>query len=141
MVIPSNADVMRQCKELSLRGEIAFPEVVRRLQEVGVERYHADFTRDECSYYMPCGESHVMRLGGPGEPIAESFDAAKVEAAIRSIQRGEIVYVEFVRRIMAAGCVGYFVQIAGRRALYFGRNGDIHVEPFPALAPAAVIGT
>jgi len=33
---------------------------------------------------------------------------------------------------MAAGCVGYFVQIAGRRALYFGRNGESHVELFPS---------
>jgi hypothetical protein len=31
---------------------------------------------------------------------------------------------------MAAGCVGYFVQIAGRRAIYFGRNGEFHVEQF-----------
>jgi hypothetical protein len=31
----------------------------------------------------------------------------------------------------AAGCVGYFVQIAGRRTLYFGRNGETHVELFP----------
>lgn len=137
MDIQSRVDVIRRCKELSLEGTIAFPEVVRRLHDVGVERYHADFTRDECSYYMPNGESHVMGLGGPREPIAESFDAAEVEAAIRSIQRGEIVYVEFLRRIVAAGCVGYFIQITGGRALYFGRDGDIHIEPFPALSPSA----
>ena len=32
---------------------------------------------------------------------------------------------------MAAGCVGYFVQIAGRRVLYFGRRGEIYTELFP----------
>ncbi len=32
---------------------------------------------------------------------------------------------------MAAGCVGYFVQITGRRVIYFGRSGESHVEQFP----------
>jgi len=36
---------------------------------------------------------------------------------------------------MAAGCVGYFVQIMGRCVIYFGRKGESHVEHFPP-APA-----
>lgn len=123
--------VMRQCKELSLRGEISFPEVVRWLSEIGVERYHADYTRGELTYYLPDGESHVFTMETPQEVVPAVFAAEGVESAIRSIQRGEIVYPEFVRRTMASGCVGYFVQIQGRRALYFGRTGDLHLEPFP----------
>jgi hypothetical protein len=30
-----------------------------------------------------------------------------------------------------AGWVGYFVTLAGRRAIYCGRNGDSHTEWFP----------
>jgi hypothetical protein len=30
-----------------------------------------------------------------------------------------------------AGCVGYFVLIAGKQAPYFGRKGVIPVEHFP----------
>ena len=123
--------VMKECKELSLRGQIPFPEVVRRLYEAGVERYHVDLTRDETTYYLPCGESHVLATGAPREPIAEPFDAAAVEGAVRAIQRGEIIFPEFLRRIATAGCVGYFTQIAGRRVQYVGRTGDMHVEPFP----------
>ena len=124
--------VMAECKELSLRGKIAFPEVVRRLHAAGVERYHVDLTRDETTYYLPGGESHVLAGGAPREPIAGPFDAAAVEGAVRAAQRGEIVFPEFLRRVMAAGCVGYFTQIAGRRVQYVGRAGDMHVEPFPA---------
>ncbi len=123
--------VMKECKELSLQGRIPFPEVVRRLHEAGVERYHVDLTRDETTYYLPCGESHVFATGAPCESIAEWFDAAAVEGAIWAVQRGEIIFPEFLRRIRAAGCVGYFTQIAGQRVQYVGRTGDMHVEPFP----------
>ena len=50
---------------------------------------------------------------------------------MRQSQRGEHTYVDFLRKTMAAGCVGYCVHIRGRRALYFGRDGDVHVERFP----------
>ena len=125
--------VMKECRELSLKGT-PFPEVVRRLAEAGVERYHVDLTRGESTYYLPCGGAHAFPTGGPEVPIAEAFDAGAVEAAVRAAQRGEVLYPEFLRRIRAAGCVGYFAQIAGRRVQYIGRTGDMHVEPFPAAA-------
>jgi uncharacterized protein YbcV (DUF1398 family) len=125
-------EVMEECVTLSLQGKIAFPQVVRRLSEIGVERYHADYNRQEKTYYMPDGESLIVPMEHARMPIGESFSAETIEATLRRIQRGQINYVEFLRKTMEAGCVGYFVQITGRRALYFGRNGDVHVEPFPA---------
>ena len=50
---------------------------------------------------------------------------------MRQSQRNEHAYADFVRKTMAAGCVGYFVHIAGRHAVYFGRKGEQHVERFP----------
>jgi uncharacterized protein YbcV (DUF1398 family) len=50
---------------------------------------------------------------------------------VRSIQAGKIDYKTFCERVMAAGCVGYFVSIAGARAVYYGRSGDSYVERFP----------
>jgi uncharacterized protein YbcV (DUF1398 family) len=123
--------VMKECKGQSLQGMVSFPEVVRRLRGVGVERYHVDLSRDETTYYLPGGESHVFATEGPREAIAEAFDAVAVERSVRAIQRGEIIFPEFLRRIMAAGCVGYFTQIAGLRVQYIGRTGDMHIEPFP----------
>jgi uncharacterized protein YbcV (DUF1398 family) len=123
--------VMKECNDLSLAGKVPFPEVVRRLHEAGVERYHVDLTRDETTYYLPCGESHVFATGGPRVAITEPFDAAAVEGAVWASQRGKIAFPEFLRRIAAAGCVGYFTQIDGRRVQYVGRTGDMHVEPFP----------
>jgi uncharacterized protein YbcV (DUF1398 family) len=68
-------------------------------------------------------------------PIAAEFSAAGVEAAVRQAQRGEIKYPQFSEQAVAAGCVGYFVQISGKCVQYFGRNGEIHTEWFPGAKP------
>lgn len=131
--------VIHECAARSAAGTISFGEVVGRLMEAGIERYHADYCRRENTFYVPDGSSLVVAMahGDDASPdaappsIAAAFSARDVEAAIRKAQRGEIMYPEFVRLTTAAGCVGYFVQISGRCVQYFGRNGELHVEPFP----------
>jgi len=63
---------------------------------------------------------------------AAAFDQPAVMAAIKAIQKGELGYAEFLRRIMASGCSHYEVFIAGRKAMYFGRDGAFYTEQFPA---------
>jgi uncharacterized protein YbcV (DUF1398 family) len=53
-------------------------------------------------------------------------------AAITAIQRRVIAYPEFLRLIMAAGTASYSVFLNGRKVIYFSRNGEFHVEPFPS---------
>lgn len=113
-------------------GEMTFPQIVGRLAEIGVERYHADYCRREKTFYLANGDSLVVTMPCERHAIGQQFSAPAVEAAVRQSQRGEHSYGDFLRKTMAAGCVGYFVQIAGRRALYFGRNGESHVELFPS---------
>ena len=124
--------VMHECSAGSIEGRLSFPQVVANLTEIGIESYHADLRRQEKTYYFPSGESHVEHL--PIEPveIGTSFLASNVEAAVRLIQRDVVSYREFLRQIMAAGCVGYVVSIPGKRAVYSGRNADACVEPFPS---------
>ena len=123
--------VIEQCAAMSMAGTISFGDVVGRLMRAGVERYHADYSRMESTYYLPGGESHVVPMQHGPMPVAEAFSAETVEASVRQAQRGEIVYPQFVRQTTAAGCVGYFVQITGKRVHYFGRNGEAHTEWFP----------
>ena len=123
--------VIKECSQGSLRGEMTFPEVVGRLAEIGLERYHADYSRQEITYYMADGDSMVVASPHPAHGTAAEFSAAAVETAVRQSQRNEHTYLDFVRKTMAAGCVGYFVQITGRRVLYFGRDGGLHIEHFP----------
>lgn len=132
--------VIHGCAQGALAGEIAFPEIVGRLAKIGVERYHADYSRQEITYYLADGDSLVVPSPHPAHTIGIEFSPAAVEAAVRQSQRNEHTYLDFIRKTSAAGCVGYFVQITGRRVIYFGRNGESHVEHFPP-APVNVIAT
>jgi len=130
--------VIQGCARGALTGELAFPEIIGRLAQIGVERYHADYNRQEITYYFPDGDSLVVAAPHPSHITGVEFSSSAVEAAVRQSQRNEHTYLDFIRETMAAGCVGYFVQITGRRVIYFGRNGDSHVEHFP---PAPVNAT
>jgi uncharacterized protein YbcV (DUF1398 family) len=105
------------------------------LIDAGVERYYADLSRSEKIYYMPSGESHKVPCKHIAQQPAIGFSAAGVEAAVRAIQGQTITYLEFCARIAAAGCIGYLVSLTGRRAVYVGRTGDMHIEHFPKAKP------
>ena len=123
--------VIENCAQGALAGILTFPEIVGKLMEIGVERYHADYSRNEITYYFPSGDSAVLATPHPPHTTAIEFSPTDVEAAVRQSQRNEHTYLDFIRKTMAAGCVGYFVQIRGRRVIYFGRDGECHTEYFP----------
>ncbi len=123
-------DVVNECAVQSAAGKIHFGDVVARLTLAGIERYHADYSRMETTYYAQDGGSEVVSMNHELAPIAEQFSAAGVESAVRQSQRGQIMYPEFTRQALAAGCVGYFVQLTGKCVQYFGRKGEIHTEWF-----------
>jgi uncharacterized protein YbcV (DUF1398 family) len=124
--------VVEDCTRASDDGSISFPQVVARLAEAGVEQYHADLRRAEKTYYVADDSSHVVSSRAITACYASAFSAEGVEAAVRASQAGEIGYAQFCERIAAAGCIGYLVSLVGRRAVYFGRTGESHVELFPA---------
>jgi uncharacterized protein YbcV (DUF1398 family) len=126
--------IMQECTDASDHERISFPEVVMKLMQAGVERYHADLLRAEKIYYLPSGESHRVQAAQIEAVPAMVFTADDVAAAVRAIQTRQIKYREFCERIAQAGCVGYMVSLTGRRAVYYGRSGDSYVEPFPAAA-------
>ena len=127
-------EALQECTDGSDQERITFPEVVMKLMQAGVERYHADLLRAEKIYYLLSGESLRVAAGPIEATPANDFVAAGVEAAVRAIQHQKIQYREFCERIAQAGCVGYMVSLAGRRAVYYGRSGESYVEPFPTAA-------
>lgn len=128
---PEQIAVVEECSAASDAGRKPFPEVVGALTGAGVERYHADLIRAEKVYYLPGGGSRSVDCVKLETPPATSFAASGVADAVRSAQQGAIDYRTFCRQIAAAGCVGYHVSIPGRRAVYYGRTGETHVEHFP----------
>jgi uncharacterized protein YbcV (DUF1398 family) len=126
--------VMEECTRASDEERITFGKVVGKLIAAGVERYHTDLVRADKVYFLPDDSSHRVAAGTVVVAPARTFSADGVAAAIRAIQTGHIQYREFCRQIAASGCVGYHVSLAGRRAVYYGRTGETHVELFPRVA-------
>lgn len=129
-----NVQTISECMKLSFT-DAPFPAVVAKLAGAGVAAYAADLIALRKTYYDTGTETldkAMPLVDGPA--IARTFDGAAVEAAVRAIQQQKIGYAEFLRRIMRAGCARYSVFIGGRKAMYFGRDGEFYTEPFPAAA-------
>jgi uncharacterized protein YbcV (DUF1398 family) len=127
-----NTGTIAECMTLSF-ANTPFPIVVQKLAGAGVAGYTADLIKLRKTYYGTERESADEPMPLTDAPaIAARFDEAAVTGNVKAIQRGEIGYAEFLRRIMHAGCANYRVFIDGRKAMYFGRDGDFYTEPFPA---------
>lgn len=116
-------------------GKLIFPEVVRRLLEVGVESYFCDLATGAETFYLSGGQTHVEKMILPLSPVADEFSSPDLIAAIRGAQTDKIRYPEFFKRSAAAGVIAYWAFLTGRKVIYFGRKGEFHVEDFPDAKP------
>jgi uncharacterized protein YbcV (DUF1398 family) len=127
-----NTDAIAECMTQSF-ADTPFPQVIANLIGAGVRSYTADLSARRNTYYGTAGESFDEPLPlMASRPIVLTFDKGTVAATVSAIQQGRIGYAEFLQKIMAAGCASYSVFIAGRKVMYFGRDGDFHTENFPA---------
>lgn len=137
MIEKQTLEVLKECSHGSVAGTLTFPEVVKKLGDVGVEFYYADLYQRQKIYYFPDGRVHTeaeqeLDSGVFGaHAVAQDLAVEQVKSAILKIQHREIKYQEFLRLILAAGVATYSVYLDGKRAMYTGRKGDAHVEWFP----------
>ena len=130
-----NADVVREVLAESQAAKLTFPEVVRRLLDAGVESYFCDLAVRQETFYMSDGRTHSEKMALPPATIAEEFSPSEVVAAIRGAQADTIRYPEFVKRSVEAGVIAYWAFLTGKRVIYFGHKGEIHIEEFPRPKP------
>jgi uncharacterized protein YbcV (DUF1398 family) len=113
-----NTEIIAECMKASF-ANTPFPAVVQKLASAGITGYNADLIA-------------LRKTDAPA--IAANFDRNAVQATVKAIQQQKIGYAEFLRQIMQAGCARYSVFFGGRKAMYFGRDGEFYTEPFPAPA-------
>ncbi|MGV1789138.1 DUF1398 domain-containing protein [Rhizobium sp. A37_96] len=125
--------IARSCLEGAEGNSMTFPQIVGTLMEAGFESYQIDFRRAAATYYLADGESIELPTHRVHAAVAPTFDAARMQAAIREAQQlvPGYTYKGFCEKAVSAGCAGYIVSFSGRRALYIGRTADTHVEHFP----------
>lgn len=125
--------VARACALAAENNTMTFPQIVGTLMEAGFESYLIDFRRAVAIYYLPDGQSVEVATHKVGRPVAPTLDIAQLQAAIKQAQQlvAGYTYLGFCETVVGAGCAGYLVSFSGRRALYFGRDAQTHVEHFP----------
>jgi uncharacterized protein YbcV (DUF1398 family) len=133
-----NTNVIHEVLTDTQAGKLIFPEVLRRLLEVGVESYFCDLATGAETFYLSGGQTQVEKMILPLSPVAEEFSSPDVIAAIRGAQTDKIRYPEFIKRSAAAGVIAYWAFLTGRKVIYFGRQGEFHVEDFPDAKPQAI---
>jgi len=117
------------------QGKMTFPQVVQGLLQVGVESYLVDFAAKQKTHYLADGATQTEPMILEPGPIAENFSDAGLVEAIRGAQADTVRYPEFVKRSTAAGVIGYWAFLTGRKVIYFGRKGEQHIEEFPKPRP------
>jgi uncharacterized protein YbcV (DUF1398 family) len=126
-----NTERMHEILVQTEEGMMTFPQSVQQLLAIGVESYCVDFAAARKTHYLADGSTHTEPMLLKLDPVAAEFDASALVAAIRGAQADTVRYPEFVQRSTAAGVAGYYAFLTGRRAIYYGRKGEQHVEEFP----------
>jgi uncharacterized protein YbcV (DUF1398 family) len=126
--------IAEACLDAAENGTMDFPQIVMTLEGAGFESYTIDFRRGSAIYYTPEGQSIELSAAAVQGPVAKTFNAEAIQAAIREAQTKALgyTYLGFCAKVRAAGCASYTVSFLGRRAVYYGRSAESHVEMFPA---------
>ncbi len=124
--------IARTCLDGAEADTMTFPKIVGTLMQAGFESYAIDYRRATATYFLPNGDSVVLPTRHASSPIAATLDTDAVRSAIREAQQlvPGYSYAGFCGKVMAAGCAGYIVSFTGSRAVYFGRDAEVHVERF-----------
>lgn len=126
-----NIEALHSTVRDSQNGKLTFPQVVQTLIAANCEGYLKDLAARTVTFYMADGATHTEPLTLSIPAIPDTFDEPALIAALRAAQRDVVRYPEFLVRAVNAGTAAYRVHITGRRAVYLGRKGEVHVEHFP----------
>ncbi|HHY85441.1 MAG TPA: DUF1398 domain-containing protein [Verrucomicrobia bacterium] len=127
-----NTEIITEVAHETQSGNMTFPEAIGKLMAAGVEYYHVDYMTLRKTCYRPYGEAATLPIKFRDLPrVAAVLSVTGLKAAIADSQEHGQHYRDFSRRAMEAGVQGYFAFLRGRRVVYLGRTGDLHVEWFP----------
>ncbi|MDM9628146.1 DUF1398 family protein [Rhizobium sp. S152] len=125
--------IAENCMRASYEATMDFPDIISTLVGAGFEGYHVDYRSGTTAYYHGEGDSIVVDNIKTEGAVGTRFLPSAVEANVRQAQAHAdgYSYRGFCENVKAAGCAGYLVSFSGRRVVYYGRNGECHIEHFP----------
>ena len=110
-----------------------FPYLAETLRRAGVKRNL--WSLPSCQSIYLTNEGPVVSQGAPltsGMSDVPAFDREALITALRTDQRGESTFPEFLMASWKAGVVRYDVDFDARKVAYYGCNGEEYVEEYPA---------
>jgi uncharacterized protein YbcV (DUF1398 family) len=111
-----------------------FPYLAETLRRAGVTRNLWSLPSCESLYLTK--EGPVVNQGAPlvsGMADVPAFDEEALIRALRTDQKGESTFPEFLMGAWRAGIVRYDVDLNARTVAYYGCNGEKYVEEYPAV--------
>ncbi|MBM9545807.1 DUF1398 family protein [Leptospira sp. 201903074] len=121
---------------MSIRPKVGgFPVLAEVLRSAGVQSNRWSLPSCQAVYQMK--EGAVVQQGTPlvtGVFEIANFDRDALITALRTDQEGRSTFPEFLKAAWEAGVIGYDVDFAFRKVVYYGVNGDSYLEEYPAVA-------
>ena len=110
-----------------------YPKIFQALKQEGIRSYEVKTASHQMIYY---DGSDTFQEPIPPEfttlTVAKSFCADSIKETLGLIQKREIDYEEFLKRIAQAGCSGYRVSMESNTITYFGQKpGEEYREIVP----------
>ncbi|EOQ96842.1 hypothetical protein LEP1GSC195_1753 [Leptospira wolbachii serovar Codice str. CDC] len=120
---------------MSIRPKVGgFPVLAEVLRNAGVVTNRWSLPSCQAIYYLK--EGSVVQQGTPlvtGVHEIANFDRAALITALRTDQEGRSTFPEFLKSAWEAGVIGYDVDFASRKVVYYGVNGESYLEEYPAV--------
>lgn len=132
-VIQNLQDAMKRAE--SIRPKVGgFPYLAESLRQAGAVRNLWHLPSCQSIFHTDKGAVAVQ-----AEPLISGmadvppFDEAALIKALRSDQAGESTFPQFLEASWKAGIVRYDVDFTARTVSYYGVNGEVYVEAYPAV--------
>ncbi len=124
-----------QRRAMAVRPHVGgFPYLAETLRRAGVARN---------IWFLPACQSLYLTKDGPvasqiaplivGNADVPAFDREALIAALRTDQAGNSTFPEFLAASWRAGVVRYDVDFEAHRVTYYGCNGEVYAEDYPAV--------
>lgn len=111
-----------------------YPYLAETLRQVGVIRYVYNLPSCQCIYFTE--EGNVANRGevlGSGMSDVPVFDREAFIDVLRTSQRGESTFPEFLKGSWETGVISYEADLMARKVSYYGAGGEVYVEDYPAV--------
>jgi uncharacterized protein YbcV (DUF1398 family) len=110
----------------------SYPDLAKRLGEIGVESYTVDTASNTILYRFNEGHNIIHQGNISKRVIKEGFGELKTIAAIRNNRQGNTDYPGFMNEIADSGVLFYEATLVGqnKRVTYI-RTGGFYEEQIP----------